>query len=554
MWTLSVLVGERETARHEIPVGKEVVVGRDPGSDIILDERSVSRRHCRLVGTATGVEVVDLHSANGIWVGGKQVPHANLSSGDEMQIGMARVRISRRAGQTGMIPMVNPLDLTSTGRGNDSSVSGDSSVAPKLNPSPTAYRNLDQHRLMLLIEAGKSLSGALEVDDVLQRIMEHLFQILSVKRGVIALLEPDGSLRARVMRPESDMRELSTVCSQHIIQDVIRSQKPAIIDDARQDDHFNRAQSILAMNIRAAICAPLSVQARVIGALYADYPGRARLYSQSDLDFLGAFAGLAAVALENARLQAEAREREKLQRDLEIAGEIQLGLLPDDSFRHPGVDIDWAYRPSKQVGGDFYDCTLVEGGKIALVLGDVSGKSVAAALFMARIMSFLRSLLRDDPTPSKVLTGCNELLGIRTDRAMFATACYILLDPDRRTLRFSSAGHNPALVYDPAADTFIELGASGVPLGILEEVEYGEREVALAPGSLIVLYTDGLVEARNVAGEFFGLPAVKELVRHHAAGASKDISSALLNAVEAHWAGSSYIRDDFALLVTRLLS
>ena len=256
----------------------------------------------------------------------------------------------------------------------------------------TAYKSLEKDRLALLIEAGKSLTGALEVEEVLARIMNHLFQILPVKRAAIALLEPDGTLKPRLVRPESEHHELSSACSQHIIQKVLDSRTPAIIDDAAADDALNRAQSIVQSNIRAAICAPLSAQSRVLGALYADYPGRARLYRQSDLDFFGAFAGIAAVALENARLQEDARERAKLQRDLEIAGEIQLGLLPDDSFAHPGVEIDWTYRPSKQIGGDFYDCMPLDEDRLAMVLGDVSGKSVAAALFMARTMSFLRSL------------------------------------------------------------------------------------------------------------------------------------------------------------------
>ena len=296
----------------------------------------------------------------------------------------------------------------------------------------------------------------------------------------------------------------------------------------------------------------MSAQTRVLGALYADYPGRARLYKQSDLDFFGAFAGIAAVALENARLQEDARERAKLQRDLEIAGEIQLGLLPDDSFAHPGVEIDWTYRPSKQIGGDFYDCMPLGEDKLAMVLGDVSGKSVAAALFMARTMSFLRSLIREDSSPASVLAECNKLLGIRTDRVMFATCCYLLLNPAKREARFASAGHNPVLIYDPATDTFAELGATGPPLGIAPDVTYTERRVELAPGSVIVLYTDGIVEARNKAGAFFGLPALREIVRQQAKGSPHDVTAALLRAVEAHWVESTYIRDDFALLVAKL--
>jgi phosphoserine phosphatase RsbU/P len=189
-----------------------------------------------------------------------------------------------------------------------------------------------------------------------------------------------------------------------------------------------------------------------------------------------------------------------------------------------------------------------------MVLGDVSGKSVAAALFMARIMSFLRSLVRDDPSPATVLTSCNSLLGIRTDRVMFATACFIVLDPATRTARFASAGHNPILVYDPAADSFAELGATGLPLGIVEDAAYTELEVPVPAGAMVVLYTDGIVEARNTAGEFFGLAKLRDIVRRHAAGSPRDVTAAVLAAVEAHWVDSTYIRDDFALLVAKVTS
>jgi sigma-B regulation protein RsbU (phosphoserine phosphatase) len=551
VWTLQIVLGRSESGRHDLGVGSELVIGRDPTADIIVPERSVSRRHCRVIGTPMGVEVHDLNSANGVWIGGKQVTSATLGSGSEMQVGPARIRVIRRDGQTGMVPIVSLSDSQTADR-SPATAAASESTNIRLDPRQTAYKSLEKDRLALLIEAGKSLTGALEVEEVLARIMNHLFEILPVKRAAIALLEPGGTLKARLVRPESEHHELSGAFSHHIIQKVLDSRMPAIIDDAAADDALNRAQSIVQANIRAAICAPLSAQSRVLGALYADYPGRARLYRQSDLDFFGAFAGIAAVALENARLQEDARERAKLQRDLEIAGEIQLGLLPDDSFAHPGVEIDWTYRPSKQIGGDFYDCMPLGGDKLAMVLGDVSGKSVAAALFMARTMSFLRSLIREDSSPAAVLAECNKLLGIRIDRVMFATSCYLLLNPVKREARFASAGHNPVLVYDPATDSFAELGATGPPLGITPDAVYTECRVELAPSSVIVLYTDGIVEARNKAGAFFGLPLLKEIVRQHAKGSPHDVTAALLSAVEAHWMESTYIRDDFALLIAKL--
>jgi sigma-B regulation protein RsbU (phosphoserine phosphatase) len=177
---------------------------------------------------------------------------------------------------------------------------------------------------------------------------------------------------------------------------------------------------------------------------------------------------------------------------------------------------------------------------------------VAAALFMARTMSFLRSLVRENPSPAMVLTECNKLLGIRTDRVMFATACYILLDPANHSARFASAGHNPVLVYEPSKDEFREYGASGPPLGIAADSTYTEEVVKIPTGSVVVLYTDGIVEARDKSGKFFGLPAVREIVRQHAKASPHDVTAALLRAVEQHWTDSHYIRDDFALLVAKI--
>ncbi len=553
MWTIRIEVAGKTESSHDVAIGRELVLGRDPTADIVLSERSVSRRHCRVAATPMGLDVVDLNSANGVWVGGRQVDRARLKAGGEMLVGNVRVVVDRKEGPTGMIPIVGDVDSES---GTDLSLTTSSGArkAVKLEVSQAAYRGLEKERLALLIEAGKSLTAAGGGDQVLERVMDHLFQILPVKRAVLALLETDGRLVARTMRPTVEAGELSEVCSRHIIQQVIDDKRPRIIDDATLDDAWNQAQSVLHMNIKAAICAPLIVQDRAVGAIYADFPGKAKLYTQGDLDFFGAFAGIAAVALENARLQEGARDRMKIQRDLEIAAELQRGLLPDLGFEHPALDVDWAYRPSRMVGGDFYDCATMPDGRVALSLGDVSGKSIGAALYMARVMSFLRAVSSDDPSPAHVLARTNTLLGARVDgdASTFATAAYLLLDASSGSLRWASAGHNPVLVYRPEDDLYEELGATGPPLGVVPEMRFGEKSTLVGSGHTVLLYTDGMVEARNKAGEFFGLEQVKRIVRRVQSGGPRDITHALLAAVEAHWQDSEYLKDDFALLVVRM--
>jgi serine phosphatase RsbU (regulator of sigma subunit) len=552
MWKVHVIAGGRESSAVEITPGTEKVVGRDPAVDIVVGERSVSRRHCRLIGTSEGVEVVDLGSANGVYFGGRPISRIVAKHGDEVQIGMVQLRITRGATKTGMIPIqgLHPAP----GEEHTTSSSSTDSSRSMLDAAKPAYKSLEKERLALLIEAGKSLSSTLELDQLLERIMDHLFQILPVRRAVLALIEPDGSLKARYMRPPGEARELSGVSSQHIIRQAIEDGTPRIIEDASLDQRLNQAHSILAANIKAALCAPLVSHTRCVGALYADYPGRARLYTQSDLDFIGAFASLAAVALDNSRMQSELRERERLQRDLEIAAEIQKALLPDGSQEIPGVEMDWAYWPARQVGGDFYDCLAVDGDRLALVLGDVSGKSIGAAMFMARLTSFLRATVPENPAPGVVLTRINTLLGTRADQVLFATACYILLHPAGRNLRYASAGHLPVLILEPGAQVFRELNPTGIPLGIDPSTTYAGQEEVLVPGSLLVLYTDGVVEARDAGGAMFGTETMKRTLLQNRDRAPREITQNLISAVGTHCEGSPYVRDDIAIMVVRLLS
>ena len=568
MWRLQVQIDGQEVGTWELKPGAEMLMGRDPSVDLVVPERSVSRRHCRIVAAEEGLRISDLGSSNGMYLGDDLVTSTILEPGRELHLGMATLRITRADSRTGLIPIMGLQEST---------ISGDSPAATQRSPSNQAdtgahassdgdrdkshsildasrdeYKVLEKERLALLIEAGKSLSQSFELEELFGRIMDHLFQILPVNRAGIVLLEDDGSLVARHVRPERDHTELSEVCSRHIIRQVIEQDKAQIVDDASLDVGLNMAHSILASDIKAAICAPMRSNNRSIGALYADYPGKARLYSQSDLDFFGAFASLAAVALDNSRLQSQVRERERLHRDLEIAGEIQMSLLPDGNLEVVGVELDWAYWPSRHVGGDFYDCMPLDEDRVMFCLGDVSGKSVGAALFMARLVSFLRAVTPEDPDPGRVLTRTNRLLGIRPDQTMFATACCMLYTRSTGELKYASAGHWPGLILEPGASKLRETERAGIPLGVLPDVIFETKSTSVEPGSLLALYTDGIAEARNLEGEQFGTERICEQIMSLRDEPVKRMTEALLQSVGKHCQGSSHTRDDIAVLVARL--
>jgi sigma-B regulation protein RsbU (phosphoserine phosphatase) len=204
------------------------------------------------------------------------------------------------------------------------------------------------------------------------------------------------------------------------------------------------------------------------------------------------------------------------------------------------------------VGGDFYDCIPLDENRSVFCLGDVSGKSVGAALFMARLVSFLRAVILDDPDPGRVFTRTNRLIGIRNDHTMFATALCVLYDKSKGEIQYASAGHWPALILPPDADAFMETEKSGIPLGVLGDSTYSTKVLNVVPGSLMVLFTDGIVEARNRAGEQFGLPRLMSEVLAGKSRTVKEMTQSLLQSVGQHCLDSTHTRDDIAILIARL--
>jgi sigma-B regulation protein RsbU (phosphoserine phosphatase) len=582
---LSVFIAEREFGVHDLEVGQTYIVGREPPCDVVVPDRSVSRLHCELKVAADGVHVTDLNSSNGLFSRGQRVSEVDLQAGAMISLGAATLKLARPAAHADMIRATGlreaepisarrdtdpPTGAARWGRrANDRRSTDDDGQVPAVRsagspaggPDPATsslhggrreYERLEKERLALLIETGKSLGQSSDLEELLDRIIDHLFQILPVRRAVIALTSDDENFVPRKVMPPQASDDLSAVASQSILRSVAQSQTGKIFDDAASDQKLNANMSIVISNIRAAICAPIVFNQRCLGAIYADYPGRRGLYRPADLDFLTAFASIAAVSLENSRMVEELRMQERLRRDMEVAGEIQKGLLPQELQQFEGLDIDWTYWPSALVGGDFFDIFELDDGRIAAVLGDVSGKSVPAAIYMARTLSILRATVTAAPSPGEAMTRTNNLLGQSDGRAVFATTFIMTIDPRSRRLQWCSAGHNPVLIHNPHSGEIARLDAQAPPIGVVPALEYETFERQVEPGSLISLYTDGLVEARNADAVEYGLDAVYELIHAHCDGPLTAMTSAMIEAIEGHIEHSPYIRDDVCIVNMRV--
>lgn len=237
-------------------------------------------------------------------------------------------------------------------------------------------------------------------------------------------------------------------------------------------------------------------------------------YTRQELEALSALATQVAPALRVAQMvqeqQAQIRERERIEQELRTAQAIQKAFLPKETPMLAGWQLTPYYQPAREVGGDFYDFIALEDGLLGLVIGDVTGKGVPAALVMATVLTMLRSTARDAASPAEVLGQVNDLLAAEIPAGVFVTCFYALLDPRDGHLRYANAGHEAP--YRQQGDQASELWATGMPLGMLPGSRYEEFEATLAPGESLLFYSDGLVEAHNPSGEMFGFPRLQALL------------------------------------------
>jgi serine phosphatase RsbU (regulator of sigma subunit) len=248
-----------------------------------------------------------------------------------------------------------------------------------------------------------------------------------------------------------------------------------------------------------------------------------------------------------AKQQEEAQERERIEQELRVARLIQQTLLPKSVPRHPGYDVAAYYRPAREVGGDFYDFLELEDGRLGLVVGDATGHGVPAALMMANTQSVLRAVAqRGGSEPGRILAEVNEVLLAYIPPSMFVTCFYAILDPRSGTLHYANAGHDlPYLWHGCDCE---ELRARGMPLGLMPEMSYEEKEMVLDTGEGVLFYSDGLVEAHNPEGEMFGFPRLRALVAQHAEE-EKALRDFLMKELHS-FTGEEWEQEDDITLVT----
>jgi len=293
---------------------------------------------------------------------------------------------------------------------------------------------------------------------------------------------------------------------------VAQTGEPLIIEDAYQHPKFNPGfDKKSGFQTGSILCSPLKAKGKIIGVCQVIHgKSKGRVFQQDDLELFLLLCDSAALAIHTARMHLVLMENQRMEKDMEFAQSVQESFLPTSTPQHPHFTFAAQTHPAQVVGGDYYDFIPFENGLLGIVLGDVSGKGVPAALQMARLMSDFRYISQIDPEPGKVLTQINNTLCERSYRGMFTTAVFCLLDMKTKKMNIANGGHLSLLLK--SNNSIQEIGAaSGIPLGVLPNRQYSQEEYCLKSGDEILIFTDGVTEPKNKQQDEFGVDRLKNL-------------------------------------------
>jgi serine phosphatase RsbU (regulator of sigma subunit) len=404
-------------------------------------------------------------------------------------------------------------------------------------------------RLRVLLDISAALRGTLDPDAVLDRTLEHLFRLFPrAERGLVVFRDsPTGTPVVRALRSAR-----SAPADPRFSTTVIRRCLEGLVAVLGNDDltaQFPDSQSLDGLSVRSLMCVPLwTPDGQALGAIQLDTTADGRKFVTDDLHLLLGVASQASIALSNARLHLESVAVQRRAADLELAEQVQQALLPRSLPDVPGYAFQPYYAAADKVGGDYYDFIPLAGGRLAVLLGDVSGHGVAAALVMARFGAQARACLEAEADLPTAVARLNALVLRAAVPDSFVTLAVVVLDPAAHTAAVVSAGHPSPLLRraDGAVEDVVPVGSSGMMLGIADGQSYECGGFSLGPGEAVVLYSDGVPEALDAADRSFGTDRVREVLA--AAGPVPGATvAALVAAVRRHAAGCAQ-QDDITIV------
>jgi serine phosphatase RsbU (regulator of sigma subunit) len=518
--------------------GAPVSIGRASDCTIPIKDRYLSRKHAEIVPVGATWMLKDLGSANGTYLNGSRVERdEQLRTGDRIRLGDTEIVF-----ETAGISTDRFFAVSDQGQGTNPTI-----AIPVLD-MPDRPEEQDVSRLQTLTLLARELIEDRPMDELFGFITERIMEHLHPSRVAIALLGSDGRSFTKVEVRRQDQTDQSELTISHtLLASVVEEKKALAFVDVSVDEKLRRAQSIIMQGIHSILCAPLMIGEAVVGVLYVDYLFTQRSLSEEDVRLVAQIGRFAAIKLETTRLREEAIQKRIMDEELKTASSIQRRLLPPAPTGIPNFTFVGKNQPCRTVSGDYYDFILRPDGKIYFVIGDVSGKGVTAGLMMAGLQVAFRIFAKSDPDPSILVTQLNVALKENLPQSKFVTLFLGRLDTNTGAIEYVNAGHTPPLLLTKTGA--VELTESDLLLGVVSRAEFTTRHMQLEPGDSLILFTDGVTEARDAEGADLGSETIgSALVRLHGADATT-IAGSVNETVLAHVGDAENLDDDVTLLV-----
>ncbi len=521
--------GEETTFQLE---NRTLTIGRRSDNDVQVSDPHISRYHAEVILQDGNWRLRDLGSKEGTFVNGRRVTDHRLRDGDLMTLGRNHAyRLLYLEG------------------------SQEDSVNLRLGDLRDTTKE-DYQALMLLLEVTKALSSSLVLGDVLSMVMDAVLRVTGAERGFLMLRSDKGDLNFSVAR-NFNGEPLATeahAISRSVVERVVETGEPEILVNVDDNERFRNQQSILALELKTIMCVPLIVsyfgheaeEPRLLGIIYVDNKTQSQDFTKKGLRLLESLASHAAIAIENARLHEEELEKKRMEEELNVARIIQERLLPVNPPSTPYLSVAAVSRPSRSVGGDYYNYYPMEEGLFGFVVGDVSGKGIPAALLMCLVDGIFSAQAEFAGPVNKTVARVNNYLHKKSAAEKFVTLFYGTLTSDG-LLTYTNAGHDPPFLFSRDG-THRRLERGGLLLGAFPGLEYESETIQLAAGDTLLLFTDGVSESRNSAGEEFGLGRIIEVVGQNFHRSAPEIQDALEQAIDDFSRGASQ-HDDVTMLI-----
>ncbi len=527
-------------------------LGRAPLNDIVLDDRSVSREHAEIAVGEHRASVHDLGSKNGTWLNDLPVTEpVPLARGDRLSLGSVLLTVASDTGETTLGRTLFADSLAGPiGPGAELSVVAASRVSlDQVSVSPASLPEGDRLLMNALTKVGQFLVLPSPLNETCDRLLGLVEQLVQARRYLLLLSREDGrDFTVFASRPAQTSHASNLILSRTLLDTVLEGREALVLNDAPSDARFSAHESIVASRLRSAMVAPLVDSERVIGLLYADSDDPSARYDSEKLRLFSFLANLIAVKIANARLLELKAEKDRMAREAAAAAQVQRHLLPTTRPEVPGYDILARQIPCYEVGGDLHDTAVLDDGRVVVVVGDVTGKGMGAALLMSNTLAALRVLYTEPGALETVVERVHRELLQASDDMHFVTLFIGVLDPREHRLTYVNAGHNPPILLGAAAAP-LRLTPTGLPLGLIPGAVYRSAEVDLPPSALLCIHTDGIPEAA-LGEEFYEDERLIATLRNGRAGPIETIAEAIVGDLRA-FLGEAPFDDDVTFLLVR---